>query len=658
MKFRVERDVFAEAVAWAARSLPTRPPLPVLAGLLIEADEGGLTLSSFDYEVSARVEVPAEVAEPGAILVSGRLLADITRSLPDRPGRGGDRGGRAQGPARPAAPRASACRRCRARTTRRCRPCRTPRAPCPATSSRPPSPRWPSPSDGTTPCRSSPASGSSSRVTGSSWPPPTATASRCASWRGQPGRTDLSTVALVQGRSLADTARALADADTVTIALSGGGAGEGLIGFEGAADGESRRTTNRLLDGEFPKYRALLPSESTSVAVIESAAFLETVKRVALVADRNTPVRLTFDDGQVIVEAGAGDEAQAVETLDVRLRRRATTIAFNPQFLQEGIAALGTAYTEISFTTSTKPAVIAGRDRRRRGERRQLPVPDHAGAPVRLSRRAVFVTALELVDFRSYAHVQLDLEPGVTVLVGRNGQGKTNIVEAIGYLATLGSHRVAGDAAAGAARRASAPWCVLRSCGTGDDCCSRSRSCRARATGRGSTSRRCHVPASCSGVLRTVVFAPEDLGLVRGDPDATAGVPRRAAWCCERHGLPECSADYDRVLKQRNALLKSAARTRGAFDTSTLAVWNEHLVQLGQRAARVTAARSSSSSASRSRRRTPTSLRPAGTRGWTTGRPGCDALTAAATVSDREADRPGAACRPSSGWSGTSCSAG
>ena len=78
---------------------------------------------------------------------------------------------------------------------------------------------------------------------------------------------------------------------------------------------ESRRTTNRLLDGEFPKYRALLPSESSSIAVVESAALLETVKRVALVADRNTPVRLSFEEGQLVVEAGAGDEAQAVETL-------------------------------------------------------------------------------------------------------------------------------------------------------------------------------------------------------------------------------------------------------------------------------------------------------------------------------------------------------
>ena len=87
MKFRVERDVLADAVAWAARSLPARPPVPVLAGLMLDAREsdGGLVLSSFDYEVSARVEISADISEPGVALVSGRLLADISRSLPDRP---------------------------------------------------------------------------------------------------------------------------------------------------------------------------------------------------------------------------------------------------------------------------------------------------------------------------------------------------------------------------------------------------------------------------------------------------------------------------------------------------------------------------------------------------------------------------------------------
>jgi DNA polymerase-3 subunit beta len=360
VKFRAERDVFAEAVAWAARSLPARPPLPVLAGLLIESHDGGLTLSSFDYEVSARVDVPAEVSEPGAILVSGRLLADITRSLPDRPVEvvtdEGDR---------------------KARLV-----CGTSKFSL-QTLPREDYPSLPAMPDaaGTLPGDVFAAAVAQVAVAvGRDDTLPVLTgirvefegdrlvlaatdryrlAVRELTW--QPGHTDLSTVALVQGRSLAETARALADADSVTIALAGGGTGEGLIGFEGSAHGESRRTTNRLLDGEFPKYRSLLPSESSSVAVVESSSFLETVKRVALVADRNTPVRLTFDDGQVTVEAGAGDEAQAVETLTCAYDGETLTIAFNPQFLQEGIAALGTAYTEISFTTPTKPAVIAGR---------------------------------------------------------------------------------------------------------------------------------------------------------------------------------------------------------------------------------------------------------------------------------------------------------
>ena len=360
MKFRVDRDVFAEAVAWAARSLPTRPPLPVLAGLLVDAHDGGLTLSSFDYEVSARVDIPADVAEPGTTLVSGRLLADITKSLPQQTievvTEDGDR----------KAQLTCGSSRFSLQTL--------PREDYPSLPAMPDS-------AGSLPGDVFAAAVAQVAVAvGRDDTLPVLTgirvefegdrlvlaatdryrlAVRELSWT--PGRTDLSTVALVQGRSLAETARALADADSVTIALTGGVAGEGLIGFEGAAGGESRRTTNRLLDGEFPKYRSLLPSESTSTAVIDSASFLETVKRIALVADRNTPVRLSFDDGQVVVEAGTGDEAQAVETLTCSYSGEPLTIAFNPQFLQDGIAALGADYTEISFTTSTKPAVIAGR---------------------------------------------------------------------------------------------------------------------------------------------------------------------------------------------------------------------------------------------------------------------------------------------------------
>ena len=85
MKFRVERDVLAEAVTWAARSLSPRPPVPVLSGLLLKAEAGTVSLSSFDYETSARLEIPADITTEGTILVSGRLLADICRSLPSAP---------------------------------------------------------------------------------------------------------------------------------------------------------------------------------------------------------------------------------------------------------------------------------------------------------------------------------------------------------------------------------------------------------------------------------------------------------------------------------------------------------------------------------------------------------------------------------------------
>ncbi|CAM5626465.1 Beta sliding clamp OS=Streptomyces glaucescens OX=1907 GN=dnaN PE=3 SV=1 [Streptomyces glaucescens] len=117
----------------------------------------------------------------------------------------------------------------------------------------------------------------------------------------KPENPDASAVALVPAKTLLDTAKSLGAGDSVTLALSGSGAGEGLIGFEGAG----RRTTTRLLEGDLPKYRTLFPTEFNSVAVIETAPFVEAVKRVALVAERNTPVRLSFEQGVLILEAGA-----------------------------------------------------------------------------------------------------------------------------------------------------------------------------------------------------------------------------------------------------------------------------------------------------------------------------------------------------------------
>ncbi|MGW7050228.1 DNA replication/repair protein RecF [Streptomyces sp. NPDC054887] len=193
------------------------------------------------------------------------------------------------------------------------------------------------------------------------------------------------------------------------------------------------------------------------------------------------------------------------------------------------------------------------------------------------------VTHLSLADFRSYARVEVPLDPGVSVFVGQNGQGKTNLVEAVGYLATLGSHRVASDAPL---VRMGAERAVVRAAVTQGERqqlveleLNPGRANRARIN-RSSQVR----PRDVLGIVRTVLFAPEDLALVKGDPGerrrfldelVTARSPRMAG----------VRSDYERVLKQRNTLLKSAAMARRhggrSMDMSTLDVWDQHLAQVG-----------------------------------------------------------------------------
>jgi DNA polymerase-3 subunit beta len=166
---------------------------------------------------------------------------------------------------------------------------------------------------------------------------------------------------LVPARALADTARALTAGAEVSIALAlpgeDGGTGEGMIGFEGGG----RRTTTRLLGGDFPRYESLLPKQVNAVAELSAAPFAEAVKRVALVAERNTAVRLSFSAGQLVLEAGTGDEAQAEEVIDASFEGDDIQIAFNPQYLLDGLTALDSDIARISFTESGKPALITGK---------------------------------------------------------------------------------------------------------------------------------------------------------------------------------------------------------------------------------------------------------------------------------------------------------
>jgi DNA polymerase-3 subunit beta len=176
-----------------------------------------------------------------------------------------------------------------------------------------------------------------------------------------PRTPDESLAALVPAKVLGDTAKSLTAGSEVTIALAASGTGEGIIGFEGAAPGGVRRTTTRLLDGEFPKVRSLFPSEHQTKALVDKAALVESVKRVALVAERNTAVQLAFSDGVLTLDAGSGDEAQASESIEASIDGEDITTGFNPQFLLDGLTAIDQQVVELAFTQSSKPVVISGK---------------------------------------------------------------------------------------------------------------------------------------------------------------------------------------------------------------------------------------------------------------------------------------------------------
>jgi len=357
VKFTVDRDVFADAVAWAARSLPVRPSAPVLAGLLIEASDEGLVLSSFDYETSARATLEATVQDEGKALVSGRLLADICRSLPQKPVDVTLDGSRVS----------VTCGA--ARFTLQTMPVEDYPAlpPMPAATGTVRSDQF-----AHAVAQAVTAAGRDDMLpvlTGVRIEIDGSTISLLATDRFRlshrelewsPHAADESAAALVPAKVLGDMAKSLTAGSEVTIALSHGGQGEGLIGFEGTAPGGPRRTTTRLLDGEFPKVRSLFPAEHTTTAKVDKAALIESVKRVALVAERNTAVQLAFADGVLTLDAGSGEEAQASESIEADISGEAITTGFNPQFLLDGLQAIDEAVVELAFTQASKPAVISG----------------------------------------------------------------------------------------------------------------------------------------------------------------------------------------------------------------------------------------------------------------------------------------------------------
>jgi DNA polymerase-3 subunit beta len=352
MKFRVERDVLADAAAWVARSLPARPPVPVLGGVLVEAAGGGdgdrLTVSGFDYETSARVELDATIGDAGRVLVSGRLLADITRALPSKPVDVVVDGARAaitcgssrfslptmpveDYPQLPAMPQqagtvpgdvlASAVAQVAVAAGR----------------------------DDTLPM----LTGIRLEIEGSRLTLAATDRFRLAvrEFDWDPEDAGQSTAVLIPARTLSDVAKTLSGAGAVQIALS---AGDGMLGITGGG----RRATTRLLDAEFPRFRQLIPTDHTTAAVVEVGPLTEAIKRVQLVTDRVAQVRMEFGDEGLRLTAGGDDVGSAEEELPCELDGAALTIAFNPSYLLDSLGALHTDRAQLTFTTPNRPALV------------------------------------------------------------------------------------------------------------------------------------------------------------------------------------------------------------------------------------------------------------------------------------------------------------
>jgi DNA polymerase III subunit beta len=355
MRFVVERDALAEAVAWVARSLPTRPVLPVLSGLLLQAAADGLTLSCFDYEVSARIRVPADVAEPGTALVPGRLLAEITRSLPELPVEVGDADDSDD-------------------VALTCGPASFSLVTLPI-GEYPQLPELPRPAGtvdgGTLATAIGQVTPAASRddtlpvITGVNVEIKGDTITLVATDRYRlairelgwnPARPDVHSTLLVPARTLTDAARMMTPGVPVRIMLNAGGRPEGtlaaqadqvgslpaagaMIGFEAG----ERRLTTRLIAGEYIKYSSKFPEEFGSRGDMPAAALAEAVRRVALVAERGSSVRLSFGPGKVTIEAGAKGQARARETVAADFTGEESAIAFSPGYLLDGLGAALTA---------------------------------------------------------------------------------------------------------------------------------------------------------------------------------------------------------------------------------------------------------------------------------------------------------------------------
>jgi len=355
MKFVVDCATLTDSVNWVSRSLSTRPIMTALLGIVIDVS-GDVTLSASDLETSARSSFSAEIKEKGRVLVPGRLLAEISRALPNKPVSFTLDGNRVL-------------------VTAGSAKFTLPTLPI---NEYPNLPTMPETSGEIASDIFATAVNQVAVAAGRDDSLPTLTgihvdinketitlaatdryrlAVREINWT--PNNPEETTTALLRARTLADAARTISSTKNISFAVAPNTSNERLIGFTT----EQKSMTSRQLDGTFPPYRHLLPSESIATAVVEVATLLDSVRRVALVTDKTVPLRLKFNNNSLQLEAGAGDDAQATEEIQISYTGEPIDIAFNPTFLTDGLNALGTTYVNIAFTGSNKPAVLSGKNK-------------------------------------------------------------------------------------------------------------------------------------------------------------------------------------------------------------------------------------------------------------------------------------------------------
>ncbi len=347
MKFQVNKDVLSDAVSFAVRLLPQRTTLPILGGILIEADANALRLSVFDYEVSAQAEIVAKVETSGRVLVSGRLLSEIASKLPNAPVDFTTDGSKVvvscgstkfslltmpveEYPTLPEIPAISGT------ITGEAFQNAVHQVAVAASK------------DDVTPVLTGVQLEAGEKSISFVATDRYRVALREAAWQSNPA--GVGAVALVPARTLQEVAKTFGNQGEISISITKSDERE-MIAFKA----NNRSVTSLLLKGNFPPVKSLFPDNIENYAVIATQDLIDSTRRVSLVLERESPLRYSFDEGAVALEATGNETAQASENISAELEGKEIVVSLKPQFLIDGLAGVHSEFVKIAFTNNDNP---------------------------------------------------------------------------------------------------------------------------------------------------------------------------------------------------------------------------------------------------------------------------------------------------------------